>query len=91
MRIKTDNKWHQFSYRYDVPADVLEDDFDYLDEDEGYDGFFKYKDTWYHLSDFTYITSFDDWDGVYSGTAFSGTLIKVSDDGEEYKVGMYFS
>jgi hypothetical protein len=31
------------------------------------------------------------WDGVVSDTYFSGVLIALSNDGEEYIVGTYYS
>ena len=97
MKVYTDNKWKPFKYRYEVPRKVLEH-FDYLDEDEASDGFFHYRRAWYHLSDFMNIGRVSDfkvkgvllkWDGYHPETYFSGVLIKVSDDGEEYKVGSY--
>lgn len=35
--IRSDNKWKQFKYRYEVPASVLARQFAHLDEDD--DGF----------------------------------------------------
>jgi len=96
LTIKTDNKWKPFKYRDEVPASVLEDDFDYLDEEEGYDGFFQYRDVWYHVSEFMRIypgapRRMYEWDGYLSDSYFSGIVIKVSEDGEEYKVGTYIA
>ena len=96
LTIKTDNKWKPFRYRYEVPPSVLEDDFDYLDEDEGFDHFFEYRGNWYHLSDFMIIErnaprEMRKWDGYLNDTFFSGVVIKVSPDGEEYMVGTFMS
>ena len=92
-KIMTDHKWKQFKYRYEVPEKVLRSQFDYLDEDEGFDGFFNYKGHWYHLSEFMRIhpdsEMFDGWDGNAPDSYFSGVLIKLSDDGEEYVIGTY--
>lgn len=89
--IYTDNKWKQFKYRDEVPKKVLKDDFDWLDEDDGFDGFFKYKGTWYHLSMFMNGGGFPGWDGYHGDSFFSGVLIALSPDGEEYKVATYIS
>jgi hypothetical protein len=32
-----------------------------------------------------------DWDGYQSDSYFSGVVIKISPDGEQYKIGTYFS
>jgi hypothetical protein len=93
MHIRTDRKWKQFKYRDEVPAKILKNEFDWLD-DETYDGFFKHHGTWFHLSQFERIPPGADelagWDG-YAGSSYStGDLIKVSKDGEEYMVASYY-
>jgi hypothetical protein len=35
--------------------------------------------------------TFKGWDGYSSDSAFSGVLIKISKDGEEYKIGTFNS
>lgn len=88
MKITTDNKWKQFVYGYDVPEKVLSDIFEHLDEDETVDSFFKYRNVWYHISDF--INASEEmlpWHGYSSDSFFSGIVIEISSDGEEYKVG----
>ncbi|CAH0342322.1 hypothetical protein [Rhizobium sp. CECT 9324] len=54
LDITTDHKWRPFKYDYEVPTKVLEDKYEHLKTDEGYepDGYFKYRNNWYHLSDF---------------------------------------
>jgi len=97
LTIRTNHHWRPFRYRYEVPEVVLADQFDHLDEDEGYDGFLCYRGWWYHLSDFMVWTSvgvpeeMTRWDGYASDSFFSGVLIKVSEDGEEYQVATYYS
>jgi hypothetical protein len=93
LKIYTDNKWKQFKYRNEVPDKVLSDYFDHLPEEEYGDGFIKYRKRWYHTSDFMRQThsEFNGWDGYSSDSFFSGILIKLSDDGEEYKIGTYIS
>lgn len=90
LTIKTDGKWRQFKYRYEVPKRVLASQFDYQDPDETTDGFFKYKNTWYHLDQFM-RTNVPGWDGAAADSFFSGVLIQLSPDGEEYRVGTFFS
>lgn len=89
MQIITDGKWKQFKFRDEVPAKVLADQFDHLDEDTT-DGFFRYRGWWYHTSDFM-TTEVKGWDGVHGDSFFSGVLVKISSDGEEYKVATALS
>ena len=99
LTIRTNHQWRQFTYRSEVPDKVLADQFDHLDEDEGFDGFFCYRGIWYHLSDFMRVgypgpfgqTAMGGWHGYASDSFFSGVLIKVSEDGEEFQVATYFS
>mgnify|MGYP003643733600 CR=1 FL=1 len=96
--VRTNNHDRNFSYRYDVPASVLER-YDYLDDDESFDGWICYKDNWYHMSDFMAVHNpvhnpnppewLQPWDGYSSDSFFSGVIIKVSDDMETYRIGTY--
>ena len=92
INIITNNHHHYFKYAHDVPSAVMSD-FDWLDEEENMDGFIQYKGIWYHLSGFMKIDSngydFDDWHGYIVDSAFSGVLIKLSDDGESYQIATY--
>lgn len=94
LTIKTDNKWHDFKYRNEVPEKVLKDQFDYQDEDIS-DNFFKFKGTWYHTDQFMRLEDrngeMKGWDGYAGDSYFSGVLIKLSSDGERYKVATYYS
>lgn len=90
-RIRTDNKWHNFKYRDEVPKKVLREQFDYLDEDDGFDGFIHYHSAWYHLSDFMRGGGEPGWDGYVGESYTTGVLIKVSPDGEQYKIAAYIS
>ena len=67
-------------------------DFDWLEDLENDSCFFKYRGTIHHLRDFLRCNAdaFDDWHGVSADTYFSGTLIKVLDDGQII-VGSYCS
>ena len=93
--IRTNRQWRNFQYRDQVPQKVLESQFSHLNgEDEAYDSYFKYRGTWYHLSDFlgaSGISELKAWDGYASDSYFSGVVVKVSRDGEKYRVGTYIS
>lgn len=101
MQIITDHKWKQFKYGYEVPQSVIKNDFDHLEEDSTIDGWIQYRKQWYHLSDF--ISCHNEiyspnnpfkplgYDGYLHDSFFSGVLIKISDDTEEYKIATYIS
>ena len=93
MTITTNNHHRAFSYRHDVPSDVLDDQFDYHDGDVS-DGYFKYHGTWYHSDQFMRFgyPGHDTWKGWQASLAdsfFSGILIRLSEDGETYQVATY--
>ena len=97
--IRTDHKWKNLRYRYEVPSRALTAKFDYQDasEESGVtDGFFCYLGIWYHLDEFTRLdcmtedSPFSGWDGYAGDSFFSGVLIKLSEDGEQYQVGRYY-
>ena len=95
LSIITDHKWKQFKFGDEVPDKILQDDFDWLNENDNFDKFILYRKRWYHLSDFMIIsenTPFDkQWQGYEPDSAFSGILIQVSNDCEEYKIATYIS
>jgi hypothetical protein len=91
--IRTDHRWRQFQYRHDVPEKVLESEFVHLPE--AFDGFFRYRKWWFHVSDFIRIPSeaadLRGWHGYAPDSFFSGVLIKLSEDGEAFQVGTYLT
>ena len=94
VRVITNNHDREFKYRTEVPPEILEDQFDWLNEDDGYDGFIHYRGIWYHVSQYARLSGSPipgDWDGYESDSFFSGTVIKISNDGETYKIGTYLS
>lgn len=94
VTIKTNHQWRNLAYRNEVPAKVLADQFSHLDEDETGDGFFCYRGYWYHVSDFMRIENNADlagWHGYASDSYFSGVVMKLSEDGEQYIAGTFFS
>lgn len=94
VKVTSNHQWRDFSYRHEVPQEVLDDEFDYQDEDEVFDGYFFYKGSWYHLDQFMAVPRgmfLGDWDGYLNDSMFSGVVIRVSDDGEQYQVGYFVS
>lgn len=103
MKITTNNHWRNFRYSYEVPEKVFAE-FDWLSEDESIDGWISYKGQWLHLSQFMrgeYRTTdmrredgdamLRNWHGYCPDTYFSGVLIRVSEDGEQYQIATYRS
>jgi hypothetical protein len=96
LNVTTNRHWRSFVYRQDVPAGILADRFDWLTDDDA-DGYFCYRGWWYHVSEFEVcppVTQqggdpFNGWDGYHADSFYSGVLIKLSKDGERYKVGTY--
>ena len=94
LTIRTNKHERQFQYRNEVPEKVLKSEFDWLGEEDGFDGFIHYRGCWYHLSQFMRLgegSGMDGWDGYSGDSYFSGVLIKLSDDGETYQIATYFS
>ena len=94
MRITTNNHWRQFKYRHEVPEHILASEFDWTNEEDHSGGFFQYKGWWYHLDDFMLSTDpaiADHWHGIHTDTFFSGVLIRLSDDGEQYQIATVYS
>lgn len=90
--VSSDGKFKPFLYDYQVPKKVLAD-YNWLDEDAKADGWVKYKNEYLHLSDFMRVSGSGmgrDWSGAHGDSFFSGTVIKMTDDGEEYKIGRYY-
>lgn len=97
--IVTDHKWKDFLYEHEVPPRVLEVDFDYLEPYEMTDSFLKYRDAWFHLSEFvntapnphwgTGSTELKErgWHGYITTSAFSAVVIRLSEDNEQYQIG----
>ena len=96
VTVKTNHQWRDLVYRQDVPAKILAEQFDYLSEDDSPDGFFLYRGYWYHVSDFMAFSGnveppLQGWHGYSGDSYFSGVLIQISQDGEQIKIGRYFS
>ena len=91
MKVYTNNHERQFKYRCEVQASILASDFDYLDEDEGLDGFLEYRNVWYHLSSFMSQEVVPGFSGFAADSFFSGVAIDVSNDGETYRIATVIS
>ena len=94
LTIKTNRHWHNYLYGYELTEEEAKE-FDYIGEDDfpSHD-FARYQGVIYDVQEFMSsgrIPEFKDWDGYLSDSFFSGVLIKLSDDGEQYQIGMYYS
>ena len=90
MKTITNNHWRNFLYGYELTDKEIAE-YDHLDTDEKTDGFIRYRGIVYHVSDF--LRSIDDkvWQGYFGQTVFSAVVIQISDDGEQYKIGLSLS
>jgi hypothetical protein len=90
LSIYTNYHARQFSYRSEVPPDILASEFDWCAAE---DSFFCYRGRWYHLDEFMRIDQTSPlqghWDGYLSDSFFSGVLIKLLDNGDGYQIGTY--
>ena len=87
MKIKTNNQPRGILSWYDLTPEEQKE-FDYLEEGEG--SFFRYKGWVYDLGEAMRIEGVGQWQGYYSGTAFSGVLIRYTSDCDQVIVGQYF-
>lgn len=95
ITVKTDNKWRNLRYGYELPKKQRKE-FNYLNDEEFETrNFAKYRGNYYDIGEFTTTSNMSMfkgiWDGYMSDSYFSGVLIKLSSDGERYKVGMFYS
>lgn len=91
VKIKTDGKWRNLIYGYEIPQ--MHGEFDYMafTDFESHD-FAKYRGRYYDPSEFIVTRNTPElskWDGYSADTYFSGIVIKFSKDGEKYKIGRY--
>ena len=49
LTIKTDHKWRETLYRYDLPDRVLVTEFDYQDAEEVGDGYPNHRGRWHYM------------------------------------------
>lgn len=86
MNIITNNRPRPMVCAADLPAKV-QDDFDYVKWEEGYEPrFVQYKGWWYDVADSQFVhqslgfDQFKGWNGVQSDSFFSGVLFKFIND-----------
>lgn len=95
LNITTNNQERFFLYKYEVPTKILEENFSHLPEDDCLDGWIKYRNVYYHTSDFVVATDHSGidsefWHGILNETAFSGILLRVVDS-DTYKIATFTS
>jgi hypothetical protein len=96
ITIRTDGKWKEILYYWDLPA-KWKKEFDWVNEDDG-NMFFKYRGEYYALGNFMRFeyrdknlpSPFKGWDGYMSDSFFSGMLVKFDDSGDAVKVATYW-
>lgn len=86
MKITTNHQWRNFLYWYELPEKAKRE-LDYADEDSA---FLKYKGRYYALEEFMTSFHIEGWHGYSSDSYFSGVLIRLSSDGEQYQIGRYY-
>ena len=89
ITVTTNHNWRQFKYGYEVPESVHAD-YDWLDDDARADGWMHYRGHWYHISD-VMCGGIEGWQGSIGESFFSSILVNLSDDGEEYQIGLALS
>jgi hypothetical protein len=99
MEIITNNKPREnLTWRQLTPKEQKE--FDYFDP-ANIGNFFRYKGEIYDLGEFMQInqsiaphpqrTGWENWQGYFSDSYFSGVLVRYASDNESIIVGRYFS
>lgn len=93
--VRTDHKWKNFKTPEEVPQRI-QDWYDWLDPEDADDRWVKYKDRWFHISDFIRTVPGGElheagWEGYEAGKIFSATVLRVSADGEQYQIGEWFA
>ena len=91
LKIKTDHKWRYFKYGHELPNQKKwKKEKNWL-ELEAFDTMpFVYYRKWYYALDEFMRMSKDHvqgWEGYVGETAFSSVVLKISKDGERYKIG----
>jgi hypothetical protein len=89
MKIITNHHWRNFVRGYELTDAELEQ-FDYLDDPQLYDYFIRYRGTLTTLEDFVRPTDpVQGWHGYAPDSFFSGLLVRVSEDCDQYKIATY--
>ena len=94
LEIITNRNWRDFLYGHELTAKERET-FDWMTPEEIDCGSFaRYKGFVYSTQDFMRLQDGGEfselgWQGASADGFFSGVLIKMSDDGEQYQIGTY--
>lgn len=92
LEIKTDRKWKNLLYFYEL-TEKEKKELDWIEDDTA--SVFRYRGNVYALDEFMRIPDgaedLKGWDGYRSDSYFSGIVVKISDDGEQYMAGTYIS
>ena len=100
LEIKTNNQERELLSFYEFPLERQRDlrsQFDWLDEEQlASPGFFTYKGNVHHIDQYLRVlnhsnSEFSGWHGYEADSFFSGTVVRLSDDGETVVVGTYIS
>ena len=90
MKVITNHHWREIEYK--IP------EWNEEDEEPEFEACFEYKGDTYFLSEFIRLngnlelgTLLDEWEGIQHDTAFSGTLVKLHEDGDAIIAGWYYS
>ena len=100
LTIKTNNVPRPLMFLKDFSEPIqseIRKDYDWMDSQdiESNFGFFAYRGQVYHLQDFMRVTdvsgsSLNGWDGYASDSAWSGTLVRLTEDCNFVVVGRFF-
>ncbi len=95
LTIKTDYKWKNFLYGYEL-TEKEKTEFDWMNAEELDTGnFFRYHKRVYSVNEFMNLGKESPfpkpWHGYHGEGFFCGVLLEISEDGEQYRVGNYYS
>ena len=92
--IKTDNKWRNILHGFELPKKWRKE-FNYMSEEDFNNGaFISYGRQIYSFDEFERASGelrAKGWDGVKHDSFFSGLVMKVSRNEEEYMIGRFTS
>lgn len=91
VSIRTNHQWRDILTWWDL-TDKERAEFDYLEDGEG--EFVRYRGHVHYMGNFMRIddqANMPGWHGAEGDSYFSGTLVRLSDDGERCVMGTYMS
>lgn len=95
MKVKSNYHWNNFLYGYEL-TEKEKEDYDYLDSEELENGsFLRYRKNVYYIGDFMHFDkdskTYESWHGYFPESYFSAVVIRISEDSEQYQVGLALS